>query len=146
MKENNFKDHYGNSSHSQSHSQVKAATFEATLENIKEILEIEELNTNDRQAAEEISLIIAEVMILHPETEIRINGTAMPVQLVQAIYSRLSSEHILLVLENFQKVTYEIKHKKTYLRTALYNSVFESSAYWQNRVNVDMALAGRERK
>ena len=142
----------GNSIHSQS--QVKnssteqkmeelfraydeASPFYEVFENVKDKIEFKCFSVGVREAAEDICLIITEVLKLPPNTLVRIAGNNLPAEMVQAIYHRLSHEHIELVIENFGRATYEIKYKKTYLRTALYNSVFEINAHYQNAVNKD---------
>lgn len=72
-----------------------------------------------------------------PETaEIQIAGQKMPVLLVLSIYDMLEHEDVLAVMDSLEKATYEIKHKKTYIRTALYNSVFERETRSLNELRV----------
>ncbi len=111
--------------------------FNEVLKNVKSQIEFKDFNVHIRDAAEHICLIITEVMKLPPNACIRIGGNHLTAETVQAIYQRLTHEHIELVIENFKRATYEIYHKKTYLRTALYNSVFEIDAHFTNAVNKD---------
>ena len=76
----------------------------------------------------ELCLIIAEVLVLRPDAIVKINGSDMNAHLVQEIYSQLRNDHIQLVFDNFHNVTTHIYNKKAYLRTALYNSVFEAES------------------
>lgn len=115
----------------------KASPFYEVFENVKDQIEFKCFSAGVREAAEDICLIITEVLKLPPNALVRIAGNNLPAEMVQAIYHRLSHEHIELVIENFGRATYEIKYKKTYLRTALYNSVFEINAHYQNAVNKD---------
>ena len=45
--------------------------------------------------------------------------------LVQEVFGLLRNEHARIVFDNFQNVSHHIFNKKAYLRTALYNVVFE---------------------
>jgi len=84
----------------------------------------------------ELCLIIAEVFLLNPDSVVKINGTNLPTILVQEIYSQLRNDHLCLVFENFKNVSTRIYNKKAYLRTALYNSVFEHFASYTNDINI----------
>lgn len=75
--------------------------------------------------AREIALIIAEVLLLDDEAKIRIGGNTLSAYIVKEIYQKIAHEHVELVIGSFEKIKYEIRHKKSYIRTALYNSVFE---------------------
>ena len=73
----------------------------------------------------ELCLVIAEVLILDPVSAVKINGSNMRAHLVQEVYSQLHNGHVCLVFKNFHKVSTHVYNKKAYLRTALYNAVFE---------------------
>ena len=83
----------------------------------------------------EICLIIAEVLILNPDSTIKINGSIMSARMVQEIYSLLRNDHVRLVFENFSNVSAHVYNKKSYLRTALYNAVFEIESHIINDIN-----------
>ena len=88
---------------------------------------------------EEICLIIAEVLVLDKDSTIKINGSHICTRLVQEIYLKINNEHVRLVVSNFNNyVTQHIFNKKAYMRTALYNVVFEIEAHYVN-IN-DMSL------
>lgn len=134
-KKTNKKSNAKNSIHSQSqvkYSSFREQLFNQTFERVKYSVDFEGFEESERDSAEELCLIIAEIFNLPPDTPIRIGGNDIPVEIVQVVYSRLAHEHIELVMSNFGRATYEIRHKKTYLRTALYNSVFEISAHYEN--------------
>ncbi len=138
---------------SQSHSQVKykteeiseainrayydEMTFSAVLDAVEEQVEYFAFTTADKPTAEGLCLIITEILKLPPASMVRIGGNNLPAEMVQAIYYRLTHEHIELVMSNYARAAYEIKFKKTYLRTALYNSVFEFDAHYENAVAAD---------
>ena len=73
----------------------------------------------------ELCLIIADVLLLDSDSFISINGSKMSAFLVQEVYRQLRNDHVRLVFDNFQNVSHHIFNKKAYLRTALYNVVFE---------------------
>ena len=83
----------------------------------------------------ELCLVIAEVLVLNPASFIKINGSNMSAHLVREIYSQLHNDHLRLVFENFHNVSYHVYNKKAYLRTALYNAVFELESNYLNGTN-----------
>ncbi len=111
--------------------------FQAVLDQVRSQLDIDSLLEVDLQT-DELCYIIAETLLLSPTVEIKIAGNKMSAGIVQEIYSLLRWDHIALVKENLSKITYEINHMKTYLRTALYNSFFELESTTQNRINKDV--------
>ena len=89
----------------------------------------------DRDQMRELCYIIAEVYIIDPDSKINIADESLDAYLVQEIFGELELHHLELVLENFNKKTEIIHNKRAYLRTALYNSVFEFEAHYQNLAN-----------
>ena len=77
-------------------------------------------------------MLIAEMYRLPPDAEVQINGQKLPASMVRDVYSLLTEEHIREVITNYEKAEYTIKFKKTYLRTALYNEVFEHESRFVN--------------
>jgi len=86
----------------------------------------------------ELCLIIAEVLILDPETVIAINGSKLNAFLIQEVYGKLRHDHLRLVFDNFQNISHRVYNKKSYLRTALYNAVFEIESHLLNDMNCDL--------
>ena len=80
----------------------------------------------------ELCLIISEVFVMNREAAIKVNGSEVPVRVVQEVYEKLRNDHIRLVFANFQNATCRIHNKKAYLRTALYNAVFELESHFVN--------------
>lgn len=101
-------------------------------------IEIEAFDSFDKKQAEEIALIIAEIYILPETASIRIAGNDLPAEMVSQIFSRLEHEHVEHVIRHYRDVKHEIKFTKTYLRTALYNSIFEIESRITNEVEKDM--------
>lgn len=100
---------------SQSHSQVEyssskqkienlsgvyeeTASFYEVFEKVKRQIEFKSFDVHTRDAAEDICLIITEVLKLPPNTLIRIAGDNLPAEMVQAVYHRLSTNILSLLL------------------------------------------------
>ena len=101
-----------------------------------------ELNCSDigeKDALRELCYIIAEVYIIDPDSKVKISDEILDAHLVQEIFRELTLEHLRLVNDNFKDQIELIKNKRAYLRTALYNSVFEIEAHYTNLVNHDIA-------
>lgn len=101
-----------------------------------------ELNCSDvgeKDALRELCYIIAEIYIIAPDSKVKISNEILDAYLVQEIFEKLTLEHLRLVHSNFHDQTGLIKNKRAYLRTALYNSVFEIEAHYTNLVKHDMA-------
>lgn len=112
--------------------------FYEVVEDVKSEIDFDCFGRAEKEQAEEICLMIAEVLKLPPEAKVRIAGNDLTADMVATIFHRLTHEHIALVMENYGKAAYEIHHKKTYLRTALYNSVFEIESHYVNLVKTDL--------
>ncbi len=112
----------------------KSKPFSELLADIEEQIEIECFEKCDRRQAEEIALIIAEVMKLPDDCAVRIAGNDLPAEMVASIFTRIENDHVIEVMRHYQEATYEIKNTKTYLRTALYNSVFEIESRIDNEI------------
>ena len=80
----------------------------------------------------ELCLIIAEVLLFNHDSFIKINGSFISAHTVQEVYSRINNDHVRLVFDNFCSVSHRIYNKKAYLRTSLYNAVFEIEAHFIN--------------
>lgn len=100
-------------------------SFDEELENVKEQIAIDCVPFKQILQAEELAAIIAEVLRLRPEDKLRVDGVMHPAADVQAVYKKLENEHIMHVIETYNEIPYPIKSPKMYLRTALYNAVFE---------------------
>lgn len=97
----------------------------AETERVMEQVEFAYLPRGDLARAKEICMIIAEVRLLPPSAEVQIAGEKREAWFVSEVYANLTHDHIMMVLTNFKAAKYAIKAKKTYIRTALYNAVFE---------------------
>ena len=83
----------------------------------------------------ELCLIISEVFFMDPNTVVKVNGSQIPVRLVQDVFKQLRNDHIRLVFANFSNVSSQVHNKRAYLRTALYNVVFEIESHFINSGN-----------
>lgn len=100
-------------------------SFDEVLEKVKEQISIDCIPLETILQAEELAAIIAEVLRLRPEDKLRVDGVMHPAADVQAVYKKLENEHIMHVIETYNEIPYPIRSPKMYLRTALYNAVFE---------------------
>ena len=78
----------------------------------------------DMEIIHEMCAIMAEVYMMDPWRQLRISGEWLDVYMVQQVFSEIREEHVCQVLEDYNKVSAEIKNKKAYLRAMLYNVVF----------------------
>lgn len=109
--------------------------FLKVLEDVKIQVEADAFESEDAEMVETLCRNMATVFQLPKGQLITIGGEKKSAEQVQAIYSLIKHENIEHIITSFQEIKYKVKHITTYLRTALYNSVFESSAFWENRVN-----------
>ena len=94
---------------------------------------------SDGRLAHELCAIMAEVYMMNPAGPIRISGEWLDGYVVQQVFAELTREHVSAVIEEFERLTIDIRNKKAYLRTSLYNSVFTLDAHYTNRVKYDLA-------
>lgn len=101
---------------------------------VEKQIDIESFLPPDRELAREISKIISEIYWLPPESSVRIGGDTLTAGMVAEVFGQLRFENVETVITNFQRISYPVRHIKTYFRTALYNSVFETEARLDNAV------------
>ena len=114
---------------------LNGQSFYDVLEYVREMIEIECFDDNDKRFAESIAYIIAEILMLPEDASVKISGFSLSAKTVAQIFLGVTHDHIAGVIARFRTVNYEIKHLKTYLRTALYNSFFEFEADAENFAN-----------
>ena len=115
-------------------------SFPAVCEAVREQIELEAFAEDMEPLAEEVARIIAEVYMMPGSWQMKIDGQYIPAAMVQQVFNQLENDHVAAVLYRFREVPYEIRHIKTYLRTALYNAVFESEARTTNEFARDHAV------
>lgn len=118
---------------SQSRRQV-GSIFGEALTRVRSQIESGNLPLADRAIGEEVAMIIAEVYILPDTYDVRIAGGKLPAGTVKEIFEKIDAARVAEVIRRYRAIRYEIKHTKTYLRTALYNSVFEFESRLENEV------------
>ena len=109
----------------------------SVIEAVREQIEADCIPEEYQPIAEEIGRIIAEVYVMPESWTVRIDGQPVPAPMLKDVYAQLTNEHTMAVMGRFAAVPYEIRHVKTYLRTALYNSVFETEARAANAYRKD---------
>ncbi len=114
-------------------------SFAESLSAVKEQLGEETYQDGERQ---EIALIMAETLLLNPDSLIRIAGEKIRVEIVQEIFSCITSDHVDFVIDNLHRQRTKIKNIKAYIRTALYNSVFEIDTHYSNQVRSELGFGG----
>ena len=119
-----------------SQSQVKVG-FREALNSAMAQINLQEFDRADRALAYELIMIMAEVYSLYPRCSVKINGDKLPAETVSEVYSQLCSDHLKFCISKFRDANYEIKYRKSYFRTALYNSAFECESYYENAVRKD---------
>lgn len=85
----------------------------------------------------ELCYIMAEVYMTDAKSKIAVGGEPLDAYLVKEVFEELRYPHLEMVTDNFEGETKYIKNKRAYLRTALYNSVFELEAHYTNLVKAD---------
>lgn len=114
-------------------------SFRDAIRDAETQIEIECFDECEQQQAREICAIIAEVVLMRPDAPIKIAGELLDCALVKQVFEEITASHVRLVINNFNGVTGLIRNKRAYLRTALYNSVFELEAHYRNLVNHDFS-------
>ena len=123
---------------------VRPSLFQ-TLESVKEQVEYHAFGqTRTRRGGgqwiyldpifDELCLIIAEIYVMNPDAAIKINKEDTGLHIVQEVYQQLTNEHLQQVYDSFKEIQSKIYNKKSYLRTALYNVIFEHNAHYTNAV------------
>lgn len=117
-----------------SRGRVPSPSFDETVGEVTRQLEVECLESRGYNKPQilEICMIIAEIYMRNPNGSVRIGGELLDNSIVQQVYKKLAAEHIELVIDNFSRTTTVIHNKKQYIRTALYQSVFELEAHYAN--------------
>ncbi len=111
--------------------------FKEALNTAMAQIDLQEFDRCDRALAYELIMIIAEIYSLYPLSSVKINGEKLTAETVSEVYSQLNSDHLKFCIGKFCEVKYEIKYRKSYFRTALYNSAFETESYYENAVRKD---------
>lgn len=109
-------------------------SFKTAVQMARGQIEIEYID-HFQDEANELCMIMAEVWMMPPADKIRIAGEVLDAHLVGDVFREITNEHVKMVIRNFHGIKYLIQNKKAYLRSALYNSVFEMSAHYSNQIS-----------
>lgn len=112
-------------------------SFKEALNEVEERIEWYALRSDQRATGRELAMIIAEVELLPPDALIRIEGNDLSAEMVSEIYSRLTNDHIVLVIDELMDIRHRVRAVKTYMRTALYNAVFTLDTAYANMAKSD---------
>lgn len=114
----------------------RVGCYRARLAELSGDIPIECFDECDRAMVGEIHRIIAEMSILPEECDVQIDGMKLPAGVVSEVYLDLTVEHVKEVIQKFNEVSDRIRHRKSYLRTALYNEVLEHASGDMNQLRV----------
>lgn len=93
----------------------------------------------DWQLARELCKIIAEVMMMRDEGEVKISGEMLDAYLVKEVFAEIRSEHVAWVMETIRTRGAGNALRKFYVRSMLYNSVFEMETAAQSGIECGWA-------
>lgn len=94
---------------------------------VGEKISISEFSGEEKEQAKVMIKIVAEVLMLDGDRDISISGIPYKAEWVKDSFAEVNAEDIKQVIKNINRLRVEIRNKKTYLRTALYNAVNERS-------------------
>ena len=114
----------------------RVGCYRARLEELRKEIPIDCFDECDRALVGEIHRIIAEMSILPEECDVQIDGTKLPCGVVSEVYRELTVNHVKEVICKFDEISERIRHRKSYLRTALYNEVLEHASGEMNQLRV----------
>lgn len=115
-------------------------TFKEALEKARAQINIKCFSNTDREFANEIIMNIAEVFMIWDASPVKVAGEQIDGYIIKQVFAELKEEHVQLVIDNYRKIDYIVNYKKSYIRTALYNSVFEIEAHYTNLVRHDLGI------
>ena len=102
-------------------------------ENIEYECFMQDEKWKDRDLYEELFQLICDVVCVNRRT-IRIEGQDYPYEIVKSRFLKLSSSHLLYVIQSMQNTTSKIGNIKGYMLTALYNAPNTMKHYYQQAV------------
>lgn len=112
--------------------------FSTTLSKVKDQIEYDcLLYSYDKSQIDEIAELITWCMCT-PEQTVKINGTNIDIALVRSKCEELNSEHIGYILDCLQSNTTEIKNRRNYLLTCIYNAPTTMEGYYASKVQHDL--------
>ena len=115
-------------------------SFREAIEKVQLQVQLRCFKPQDKEFVKEIQMNIAEVYMLGDDAPVRIAGDQLDGFIVKQVFEQIREEHVQLVIDNYSKVEYIVNYKKSYIRTALYNAVFEYEAHFTNLVRHDLGI------
>ena len=106
-----------------------------SVDEVMEQIKIAEYSFFDESQAREIALLIADVYNMRDEAEIRVSGIQRTAKEVKERFRLLNHFHIQYVIEAIKDNTTNIRNKRNYLLTALYNAPTTLETHYQNEIN-----------
>lgn len=112
--------------------------FNKTLAEVKNQIEFEYLiNDYDEAQLNELAELIT-WCICTPKKSLKINGTNTDIELVRNKCEQLDSEHIRYIMDCLNSNTTEIKNRRNYLLTCIYNAPTTMDGYYSAKVKYDL--------
>lgn len=116
-----------------------ALSFREAIEETEAQIEPETFESSLRGRVREVCRVIAEIYMLPDGARVKIEGEELPVETVREVFAQLNDQHVRYSLERLDGYEGRIFAMKPFLRTLLYNSVFEMESHYNNRYNADRA-------
>ncbi len=114
-------------------------SFREAMEEAEAQVEPESFEASLRGRVREACRVIAEIYMLPEGAKVKIEGEELPVETVREVFCQLNDSHVRYALERFDGYEGRIFAMKPFLRTMLYNAVFEMESHYQNRFRADRA-------
>ena len=127
---------YNNRSYTEK-SKIHLSYVQMVKENIEYECFMQDEKWKDRELYEELFQLICDVVCVNRRT-IRIEGQDYPYEIVKSRFLKLSSSHLLYVIQSMQNTTSKIGNIKGYMLTALYNAQNTMKHYYQQAVLSEM--------
>lgn len=136
--ENDCKPESKSTSENPASDMIEMIDFNKTLAEVKNQIEFEYLiNDYDEEQLNELAELIT-WCICTPKKSLKINGTNIDIKLVRNKCEQLDSEHIRYIMDSLQKNTTEIKNRRNYLLTCMYNAPTTMNGYYAAMVQHDL--------
>lgn len=107
-----------------------------SLEDVKEQIGLSDFSFFDKRQAQEIALLIQDVLNMPENATIRVAGIDRTSKEVKERFRLLDHYYIEYVIEAIKDNTTDIRNKRSYLITALYNAPTTLETHYQNQINV----------
>jgi len=111
------------------------SSFVTAVKAVYEIIDMEWLMEAHPESGglwTELGRIIADVYMHSPNSQIVIDGEVTSFSYVQELFLHLTSDNLVDVRDRLERYPREIRFKKAFIRTALYNTLFETEIEAEN--------------